>query len=255
MRNRILLSVIAMACLARAQTPETPRFGWLRDASGLLRPLQGFAANFVTGEARESGVLSVASSGTWALAKTARELIVFDQAGAEAGRLAAPDGNALFAFALNGAPAAAFFPETGLLLLWSGGRFETAGWKTGRDEEVLAVACPGGGVISFLVRRGDAVWRVDRAVPDGQVTREQALPGAGAPALLRPDGSVLYADGRALVLRSPQATEQRVELPGTVTALNEMAGDWVCARLADRQVVVSFSGARPRVFELPGGER
>jgi len=251
MRNRILLSAIAMACLARAQAPETPRFGWLRDASGLLRPLQGFAANFVTGEARESGVLSVASSGTWALAKTARELIVFDPAGAEAGRLAAPEGNALFAFALNGEPAAAFFPETGLLLLWSGGRFETAGWKTGRDQEVLAVA----GAISFLVRRGEEVWRVDRAVPDGQVTREQALPGVGAPALLRPDGSVLYADGRGLVLRSPQATEQRVELPGALTALNEMAGDWVCAHLADRQVVVSFSGARPRVFELPGGER
>ena len=240
-----------MACLARAQAPETPRLGWLRDASGMLRPLQGFAANFVTGEARESGVLSVASSGTWALAKTGRELIVFDQAGAQAGRLAAPDGNALFAFALNGEPAAAFFPETGALLLWSGGRFQTAGWKTEGDEEVLAVA----GAISFLVRRGDQVWRVDRAVPDGQVTREQALPGVGAPVLLRPDGSLLYADGRALVLRSPEATEQRVELPGAVAALNEMAGDWVCARLADHQVAVSFSGATPRVFELPGGER
>ena len=251
MRNRILLSVIAMACLARAQAPETPRLGWLRDASGMLRPLQGIAANFVTGQARESGVLSVASSGTWALAKTARELIVFDPAGTETGRLAAPEGNALLAFALNGEPAAAFFPETGLLLLWSGGRFETAGWQPGGDEEVLAVA----GAISFLVRRGDAVWRVDRAVPDGQVTREQALPGVGAPALLRPDGSVLYADGRALVLRSPEAAEQRVELPGAVTALNELYGDWVCARLADRQVAVSFSGARPRVFELPGGER
>lgn len=251
MRNRILLAAIAMACLARAQAPETPRLGWLRDASGMLRPLHGFAANFVTGQARESGVVSVASSGTWALAKTGRELIVFDPAGAEAGRLAAPDGNALFAFALNGEPAAAIFPETGLLLLWSGGRFETASWKTARDEEVLALA----GAISFLVRRGDTVWRVDRAVPDGQVTREQALPGVGAPALLRPDGSLLYADGGALVLRSPEAAEQRVELPGALTALNELAGDWVCARLADRQVAISFSGTTPRVFELPGGER
>jgi hypothetical protein len=251
MRSPILLPAIAIACLARAQAPEPPRLGWLRDASGLLRPLQGFAASFATGQARESGVLSVASSRTWALAKTARELIVFDPAGAEAGRLAAPDGNALFAFALNGEPAAAFFPGTGLLLLWSGGRFETAGWKTGGGEDVLAVA----GAISFLVRRGDAVWRVDRAVPDGRVTREQALPGVGAPALLRTDGTVLYADGPALVLRSPEATEQRVELPGTVTALNELDGDWVCARLADRQVAVSFSGATPRTFELPGGER
>jgi hypothetical protein len=240
-----------MACLARAQAPETPRLGWLRDASGMLRPLQGFAANFVAGQVRESGVLSAASSGTWALAKTGRELIVFDQAGAEAGRLPAPDGGALFAFAPNGEPAAALFPGTGLFLLWSGGRFETAGWKTGHDEEVLAVA----GAISFLVRRGDAVWRVDRAVPDGQVTREQALPGVSAPALLRPDGSVLYADGRALVLRSPEARDQRVELPGAVIALSDLADGWACARLADRQVAVSFSGAALRVFELPGGER
>ncbi|MDP3001387.1 MAG: hypothetical protein Q8N47_28140 [Bryobacterales bacterium] len=251
MRNRILLSAIAVACLARAQAPETPRLGWLRDASGALRPLQGFAANFVTGQVRESGVLSVASSGTWALAKTNRELIVLDPAGAEAGRLPAPDGDALFAFALNGEPAVALFPETGLLLLWSGGRFETAGWKPARDEEMLAVA----GAISFLMRRGDAVWRVDRAVPDGRLTREQALPGVGAPALLRPDGSVLYVDGKDLVLRSPDAGEQRVGLPGTATALNELAGDWVCVRLPDRQVAVSFSSATPRVFELPGGER
>ncbi|MDP2998488.1 MAG: hypothetical protein Q8N47_13460, partial [Bryobacterales bacterium] len=80
-------------------------------------------------------------------------------------------------------------------------------------------------------------------------------PGVSAPALLRPDGSVLYADGKDLVLRSPDAGERRVELPGTVAALNELAGDWVCARLPDRQVAVSFSGATPRVFELPGGER
>ncbi len=251
MRNRILLSAIAVAFLARAQAPETPRLGWLRDASGTLRPLQGFAANFAAGQARESGVLSVASSGTWALAKTDRELIVFDPAGAEAGRLPAPDGNALFAFALNGEPAAALCPETGILLLWSGGHFETAGWKIARDEEVLAVS----GAISFLVRRGDTVWQVDRAVPDGRVTREQALPGVGAPALLRPDGSILYADGRALVLRSPEAREQRIELPGTIAALNQLAGDWVCARLPDRQVAVSFSGATSQVFELPGGER
>jgi hypothetical protein len=251
MRIRILLSALVIAGLARAQGPEAPSFGWLADASGRLRPLEGLAGSFVPGPARESGVISAASSGTWALAKTRGELVVFDRNGTEACRQAAPAGAALFAFASSGEPAAVLFPETGLLLVWSDGRFEAAGWSIERDEEVLAVA----GAASFLVRRGDQVWRVDRAVADGRVTAEVMLAGVRAPLVARPDGSVLYADAAALVLRAPQGAEQRIELAGAVAGLSELADGWVRVLLPDRQVAVSFSGVAARVFELPGGRR
>ena len=251
MRLRMILSFLATACFARAQGLEAPGFGWYPDASGALRPLRGLAGNLTPGPAREAGVISAASSATWALAKTSGELIVLDRAGAEAGRLAAPAGVALFAFSEIGDPAAVVFAETGLVLLWSGGRFEAADWTIGREEEVLAVA----GAASFLVRRGDQVWRTDRAVQDGRLLLEVALPGVRAPLLARPDGSVLYAGDAALVLRAPRGAEQRIELPGAVTGLSELAGGWVRVLLPDRQVAVSFAGVAPRVFELPGGGR
>ncbi len=225
--------------------------GWLLDPAGVLRPLLGFAGHFVAGPAREAGVLSAASSGSWTLAKTRREMIVFDAAGTEAQRLVAPEGTALFAFAADGEPAAVCFPEADLLLLWSDGRFESAGWTPGRDDEVLAVA----GAISFFVRRGETVWRSDRAVANGRVTLETALPGVRAPLLPRPDGSLLYVDGATLVLRAAQGVEQRIGLPGAVAGLSELAEGWVRVWLPGRQLAVSFSGAAPRVFELPGGVR
>jgi hypothetical protein len=251
MHLRILPFTLAMACFVRAQGIEAPGFGWLANASGALRPLRGLAGNLTPGPAREADVISAASSATWALAKTNAELIVLDGAGAEACRLAAPAGGALFAFAASGEPAAVLFPETGLVLVWSGGRFEAAGWGVDRDEQVLAVA----GAASFLVRRGDQVWRINRAVQDGRVLLEVALPGVRAPLLARPDGAVLYAGDAALVRRAPEGAVQRIELPGAVAGLSELADGWVRVLLPDRQVAVSFSGAAPRVFELPGGGR
>jgi hypothetical protein len=251
MRLRMILYCLMTACFARAQGLEAPGFGWLPDASGALRPLRGLAGNLTPGPARAAGVISAASSANWALAKTGDELIVLDRAGAEACRLPAPAGVALFAFASSGEPAAVLFPETGLVLQWSDGCFEAADWMIGRDEQVLAVA----GAASFLVRRGDQVWRIDRAVADGRVLLEVALPGMRAPLLARPDGSVLYAGDAALVRRAPRGTEQRIELPGAVVGLSELAGGWVRVVLADRQVAVSFAGVAPRVFELPGGGR
>jgi hypothetical protein len=249
MRAPILLSTLALACLLRAQGPEAPGFGWLVDSSGRLRPLAGLAGSLVPGPARESGVLSAASSGTWVLAKTSDELIVLDRSGAETCRLAAPPGAARFAFASGGDPAAVLFPATGGLLLWSGGRFEAAGWMLDGHEEVLATT----GAVSFFVRRGDQVWRVDRAVADGRVTRETVLVGVRAPLLARPDGSLLYSGSAALVRRAPDGAEQRLELAAPPLGLSELSGGWVRVLLPDRQLAVSFSGAAPRVFELPGG--
>jgi hypothetical protein len=255
MRSWILIAAIAVACLAWTQGPDVPRLGWLLDDSGGLRPLTGLAGNFVPGDALLDGVLSAGSSGDWTLAKTAHDLIVLDRVGVETSRIETPGGEALFAFAPNGEPAAAYFPGTGLVLLWTGDRFEAAGWTIGQDEGVLSVACPESRTVAYLARRGDAIWQVDRAASSGQITREQLLPGVGAPALLGTNGSVLYADGKALVLRMPETGELRLDLPGSPAALGQVAGGWTSVRLADRQLAVAFFGGRPRAYELPAGAR
>lgn len=251
MLRRILFTAFLFACATCAQGLRMPQSGWLLDPAGSLRPLLGFAGNFVLGPARDTGVISAASSGTWTLAKTHRELIVFNAAGADAARVPAPEGRALFSFTAGGEPAAVYFPESGLLMLWSAGEFASADWQPGHNEEVLGVC----GAISFFARRGEMVWRIDHDVADGRVTRETALPGVRAPLLPRPDGSLLYADGEALVLRASQGSERRIELPGAVGELSQLADGWVGVLIPDRQLAVSFSGAAPATHELPGGAR
>ena len=105
----------------------------------------------------------------------------------------------------------------------------------------------------MLVRRGAAIWRVDRHAADGRITLEWACPGAGSPALLGPDGSMTYTDGRMLIRRPPDANEQRVELPEQILDLNELGSGLVSARTAQGVFAVQFLSIEPRVFELPGG--
>lgn len=255
MRRLLLIAALLIACIAWSQGPGVPRLGWIRASDGALRPIAGFAGNFVPGEARLAGVLSTASSGSWTLVKTDTELIVLDRDGEEKSRFAAAGARALFAFSPAGDPAAVYLPEDGSLFLWSGGEFERAAWRPGDDGVVLAVACPAVGVVSFAVQRGETVWQVNRDASDGRVILEWMLPGAGAPLLLHADGGVLYSGGSALVRRKPDGSEQRAELPGKILALAPMGDGWVCAETRGGIYAIRLPGRDLVVFELPGGPR
>lgn len=255
MPRPFLIAAVLVACIGWTQGPDVPRVGWLRGPDGALRPVAGLASNFVPGEARLAGVLSVASSGSWTLVKTDAELIVLDRDGQEKSRFAAAGARALFAFSPAGDPAAVYLPEDGSLFLWSGGEFERAAWRPGDDGVVLAVACPAVGVVSFAVQRGEIVWQVNRDASDGGVILEWMLPGAGAPLLLHADGGVLYSAGSALVRRKPDGSEQRAELPEKVLALALMGDGWVSAETRSGTFAIRLPGRDLAVFELPGGPR
>jgi hypothetical protein len=255
MRHWILLIIVLLACLAWTQGPDTPRLGWLRDVGGGLRPLSGVAGNFVPGEVRLDGVVAAASSGDWTLAKTGRSLVVLDRSGNKAALVETQDGGAVFGFSPGGGPAAVYLPDEHRLLLWNDGQFEAAAWRAGLDEPVLALACPGPRSVSMLVRRNGAIWRVDRAADDGAVVQEWLLPGVGVPALLGPDGAVVYARDRLLICRTADAVERKAELPGEVLELSELGNRLVSARTAAGAFAVQFLGAEPRLFELPGAGR
>lgn len=232
-----------------------PRLGWFCDEGGTLRPLAGLAGNFVPGETHLEGVISAASSGEWTLAKTARELVVLDRSGNLAASLAVQDGPAVLGFSPGGEPAAVYLSAAGVLLLWNGERFEPAAWAPGRDEEVLAIACPAMLSVSMLIRRGAEVWRRDHAARDGAIQREWLLAGVGLPALLLPDGSITHARERLLIRRTEEGIEHRTELPGAVLHLSELGHGLLGVRTAQGAFAVQWVGAEPRVFELPGGVR
>ncbi|MBI4877973.1 MAG: hypothetical protein HY822_25365, partial [Acidobacteria bacterium] len=178
--------------------------------------------------------------------QTAREILALPRLGAALARFPAPDGGALFAFDREGEPAAVCFPSAGRLLLWKDGRFEDAVWKP--PGGVLALAATGPGALSFLVLREASVWRVDVS-PAGEVSLP--LPGVGPPALLRPDGTVVWGAGNTLFFRGSEGGVRQTGLPEAIHDLNQLTGDWIRARLADRQVAVRFPVGAPQVFELP----
>ncbi|MBI4874520.1 MAG: hypothetical protein HY822_07800, partial [Acidobacteria bacterium] len=177
MRIRLLLLATMPVCSLCAQGLGSPRLGWMPDASGALRPLEGIAGAVTLGERAATDVLRAASSENWVLAQTAREILALPRLGAALARFPAPDGGAQFAFDREGEPAAVCFPSAKRLLLWKDGRFEYAAWKP--PGGVLALAATGPGALSFLVLREASVWRVDVS-PAGEVSLP--LPGVGPPA-------------------------------------------------------------------------
>ena len=68
----VIAGMIALAPSGMSQSGLTPpRIGFVRDAAGNVRPLFGISGNFWLGEKVAAGALSVASSGSFSILKTA----------------------------------------------------------------------------------------------------------------------------------------------------------------------------------------
>jgi hypothetical protein len=232
-----LLSCWAVCAWAQSGI-EVPTLGAVVDASGGLRPVHGVAGNFLLGPATVPGVLSAACSGQLCLAKTDSKIL------SPTGETGAPAGPAVFG--VNAGEALLFFPETRTFARWRGDALETLDWTI--EGEILSVRLRGGEA-EIAVRRDADVWIIHTdGHPDGSVIDWiAATPG---PVLLLGEG-VVFAASDQLVLRRPDASELRFDLPGA-ESIAAMGPHYVAIRAEGATYALRTEPGRETLLLLPG---
>ena len=252
---RQIIGIASLVPIAAAPSGlSTPQLGFVRAPDATLRPLWGVRANFLLGPPVAEGVIGAVSGGGQTLVHCPGELILLDGSGSRA-ILAAPPGPAVLGFDLRGLPAAAWFPDAATLALRSPGHwrivpFEPGGW-------VLAVARPRPGVVLFVLRRPDGVWRIQTSIDDGATLDAVRVADAVNAAVFLPENLMLYHGADELVLLDETGNERRTPLPGMVTTMEPAGEGWV---LLHRQepcppLLVQTKVGPLGVFLLPGGAR
>jgi hypothetical protein len=215
--KRLVFFLGLWAAAAPAQSLTPPLAGLISDSNHRLHRVFGVAGNFILGAEPAAEVQSSAFSGRFGLVKTPGAVLTLDHRGEVIQTSPAPEGPAVFAFDGRGTPALAYFPSTGELRdLRPGGESRTlefSGVLGIRRSEVLL----------FLDGR---LWRASAGgmAPVSSDEFEQA-----PPALLRPDGTVLYVSGNDLVVAAPDGDERRLTLPEPCDRLEQMSAEWVQA--------------------------
>jgi len=249
-----MATLLLASTLAAAQAGLTPpRIGFLRDSTGNVRALLGISGNFWLGAPVVGSAVSLASSGKASMLKTGESLRVLNALGHPLGRDWIASGPALFAFTPSGAPALAWLPDSGHLLRWNGLRFEPARTNLSElDGLVVSLAAPEPARAAFVVQRDQQLWRIDLSLFDGAILFAAALPGASAPALLLPDGSLVYTGKSAMILRDPEGHERTIAFNLAPVQFIPMGHDWILIETSQphNQFVLRLSTGA--LFQLPG---
>ena len=228
MRGILLLCAAVCAC---AQSGiEVPSIGVVVDSSGSLRQVEGVAGNFLLGPAMVAGALSAACSERLCLAKTDSKIL------SPTGETEAPTGPAIFGFGAN--EAVVYFPETQTFARWHADSLDPLDWTV--DGEVLSIRGS-----EIAVRRDGSVWIVHT---DGAVADWIADDTAG-PVLLLVEG-VLFATGDQMVLRRPDASEVRFDLP-SAERITAMGPHYAAIRAGDATYALRTESGREELFLLP----
>lgn len=238
---------------AAAQSGLTPpQIGFLRDSNRNVRPLLGISGNFWLGNPIAVDVIGAASSGTASMLKTSTRLRVLDALGHPVGRVSTALGPALFAFTPTGAPALAWLQESNELLRWNGLQFERVPLSaTNLNGIVVSLAAPDSSRAAFVVQHDQQLWRVDLSLLDGAVLFAANLPGASAPALLLDDGTLLYAEPTALLVRNPQGVDRTIAFSGAAVQFTPMGRDWILIESIRPPNHLALRLCTGSLFELP----
>ncbi len=228
---RILLLAAFSAAWAFSQAHlSVPHLGLVRDASGRLLALRGLAGNFLWGEPVLEGVRAASSSGSWTLAKLETELLLLDADGTVAARWPAPPGSALFAFTASGEPALVYFSKTGEL--W---RLAREGLQPLGDagQHVVAIGLADAEHAVLIERSRDGLGMRTISLVTGSVEHEILSAESFGPALVTPDGRVVYVQGEQLRVRERGAPEHSLPMPAPVQFLAQISCEWIEARLEE----------------------
>lgn len=233
---RFTFLFLSIATVAAAQIAP-PQLGFVVDHRQSLRPLVGLSGNLLLGPSAGEGVISAASSQTFVMIKTNPSLSILDTAGNLKYAITTSPGPALFAFCKNGDPALVWLPNENVLLQWNVDHLE----PLNLTSEVLALA-PG----RLVIQRGDTLYELDIAT-----SNQTALPGVNAPVWLDPEGSLIYAEGTALV-----RPEGRLELGFKPRYFVPLGPGWLLVGEVGttRQFAVRITPGYEQVSLLPAGQ-
>jgi hypothetical protein len=241
-----LVVILAVSACAFAQI-EHPQIGVMLDENGDARVVLGVAGSTTLGDPILSGVISLACSAQRCFAKTRTALL-----SSSGESIDAPAGPAVFA--IDGAAAYVYFPETRQLARWHDGQLEPVVFTPNDimpnditptdfpgNAEVLALRATVGG-FEYAVRRADGVWAGDRNL--GDVTAVQLLG----------DGSVLTANGEQVRLLRSDGTEADFAVAG-VQSFIRISDACVQLVTSSGMWALAIEPGQERVFLLPGGSQ
>jgi hypothetical protein len=231
---RIVLLWFCAICAWAQSGIEVPTLGAVIDSAGDLRPVQGVAGNFLLGPATVPGVLSAACSERLCLAKTDSKIV------SSAGEADAPPGPAVFA--VGASEAVVFFPETRAFARWHDDTLDRLDWSV--EGDVLSIRLHGGEA-EIAVRRGTDAWIVH---PDGAVI--DWIANTAGPVLLLREG-LLFATPDQIVLRRPDASEVRFDLPGA-ESIAAMGPHYAAIRAGSATYALRTDFGRENLLLLPG---
>ncbi|MGA2433886.1 MAG: hypothetical protein ABSG25_01230 [Bryobacteraceae bacterium] len=253
-----------------------------------MQPITGVAGNFLLASAEQppgqSQYLSVVCFGAVTLIQT-NDSIEWRQ-GTTVRSWPAPAGAAVLGYSRSGAYAFACFAASGMCaqIDANGNLTEVAGWNE-PSSQTLGIASQSPGQVSLLVRQDDTLALV--SLDGGGVTARTELEGIGSPALLAPDGTLVYTEGsnpmrvlhnnrlsapgversrsrNQILIRNiwdsqpcPQRSAggcqpKQIELPAPATALALLGRGWVSIALANgRRLALQPASSQPILYELP----
>jgi hypothetical protein len=248
-----LFAAIAAAQSGFAQQGlAPPRVGFITGTDHSLRPVLGLSGNLLLGNPAAEDVLSAAWSGSFGMVKTTSSLMAFDANHILASVDAVP-GPALFAFRSNGSLALALLPQIATLYTWTGKGFSSSAFPPDfLGGQALAIAAPQLGQISLVVQRDDGLW-LEQMSTDGGGFLQSALPGIQAPVLLQDDGTLLYTNQTALVIRDPAGKERKIETGAAIGEMHWMGNGWLQLLEVNngRQFAVRTTLGSETVSQLP----
>lgn len=215
---KTILPVFWAACAWAQSGIETPAVGAVVDSSGILRPVQGVAGNFLLGRAIASGVLSAACSAEVCLAKTDSRIVSLS------GETEAPSGPAIFG--LDGSNAVIFFPHSRTFARWHDNTLDPLDWTV--EGEVLSILLVNGQAQIAVRREGDS----------------------NRPVLLLPEG-VLFATEEEIVLRRRDGTESRFQL-ADVETITRMGEHYAAILAGHTMYALRTDAGREQLYQLPG---
>jgi hypothetical protein len=235
----------------------TPRLGFIRDADNVLRPVLGLPGNFVLGTAAEFPALRVAFSGRSGILKTEDSLAVFDARGEVLCRWQIP-GQAAVGLSPDGSEAIAFLPDTFAVVHIRNCRAASITLDPKAFAgEVMSAAVLENKQLGLVLKRDDILWLLEVSLPLGLVHRQMPLVPASGPALLEPDGTLIFASQDGLVVRKADGTERLVE-PGCAAArIEEMGNAWIHVvenaheQSGARHLALRLLGDREELYRLP----
>jgi hypothetical protein len=226
--KKLFLFMTACAC---AQI-NRPQLGTMLDSSGGARAVFGLPGSLGVASPSTAGVVSLGCAAS-CLVKTDSSLVTSGQT------IAAPAGNALFAFDSSGA--FVYFPREKRLARWQSGQLTPVPFQV--TGEIIGLRSVNG-TPQFAVRFIDQI----QIVGDGNTVVYQFPPGAQSVMLL-PAGAI-YSSTDAIHLWRTDASEMTFPLAGA-TGFVAMSQDYFEIFASGAHYALRITPGREQLFQLP----